>query len=542
MDITKKTGIQIDNTAEKAEGSFGTELSIAEISTGFVIDINSNPQDSKEICVANDSTAQHLNVEKVELVKKDLKEPNPINIAPSTDVDKFDDGRIVMTEQEGDSKVNKGTVVIGEVETTKKNENTQPAISPEKPVEIKRAAHLTNDEVTNHTAALWKYKPIPQNEPEPHEEYECLDQQLPGCHIIGASVRGKKHKHEGTNRDDWFEAGNFENITVVVVSDGAGSKKYSRIGARVSCKAGCSYIVSWFREHQEQFVQLKTGLSQPLQSDEFTSSCRSLVDLLQKSTYYAFDEVDKAYKKRGLREEYSKVLGRDLKLSDFAGTFLVSIIIPIEVQGKKEKLILSCQVGDGLIVAINSKESFVKASKLLCEPDSGSFSGETDFLTSLSSKNENYLLTKMRVSRSEADYLLMMSDGVADDYFPNETEAKRLFLDLVVNGIIKQEEWEDIILKKDNVALLRKIPISVAYPWVNNPQKMVALQYVNRIENALPIKLEDLWTRKDILNLASSDVTGFETAIDAADRLKIWLDNYVERGSFDDRTLVIAEL
>ena len=41
---------------------------------------------------------------------------------------------------------------------------------------------------------------------------------------------------------------------------------------------------------------------------------------------------------------------------------------------------------------------------------------------------------------------------------------------------------------------------------------------------------------------ASLEVEGFEDAANKAEKLKIWLDNYVERGSFDDRTLVIVKL
>ena len=58
---------------------------------------------------------------------------------------------------------------------------------------------LSNDAVTSHTASLWKYNPIPAH-PEPHDEYECLEAQYKGAKVIGASVRGKKHKHESTNR------------------------------------------------------------------------------------------------------------------------------------------------------------------------------------------------------------------------------------------------------------------------------------------------------------------------------------------------------
>ena len=70
------------------------------------------------------------------------------------------------------------------------------------------------------------------------------------------------------------------------------------------------------------------------------------------------------------------------------------------------------------------------------EPDSGDFSGETDFLTSPQMKNKDNLQSRTRISKSPASLLLVMTDGVADDYFPNNTQLLRLCCDLILNGII----------------------------------------------------------------------------------------------------------
>ncbi len=53
--------------------------------------------------------------------------------------------------------------------------------------------------------------------------------------MLAARIRGKKHKHEGTNCDDWFEVRLAGRWTVIAVADGAGSRKFSRLGARASC-------------------------------------------------------------------------------------------------------------------------------------------------------------------------------------------------------------------------------------------------------------------------------------------------------------------
>ena len=63
---------------------------------------------------------------------------------------------------------------------------------------------LSDREVTEHTASLWKYNPVPDS-PEPYPEYRNGYEQYSDGEIIAARVRGKKHKHEGSNCDDWYD-------------------------------------------------------------------------------------------------------------------------------------------------------------------------------------------------------------------------------------------------------------------------------------------------------------------------------------------------
>ena len=43
------------------------------------------------------------------------------------------------------------------------------------------------------------------------------------------------------------------------------------------------------------------------------------------------------------------------------------------------------------------------------------------------------------------------------------------------------------------------------------------------------------------MHKSSLEAFGKKLANDKSERLKVWLDNYSQRGSFDDRTLVIIE-
>ena len=419
----------------------------------------------------------------------------------------------------------------------------QPNSDKPKLVAAESKKGLTNKEVTDHTASLWKYLPIPTDEPEPAPEYLQCDTILPGGRVIAARVRGKKHKHEGTNCDDWFEIANVDDVTFIAVSDGAGSKKFSRIGARESCKASVGYLVSAYGKMLSDIPTLREALKQELSSNECMEACGRIAGLVQKSVIQAWEAVEAAFYSRATDPAYSKVLKRKLDLKDLSGTLLVAAIIPLNRE-TKEHLIVTCQVGDGMIVSINSKGTFQSSVKLLGVPDSGDFSGETEFLTAPQMKTMEALQKRTKLSRGVTDTVMLMSDGVADDYFPNETQMRRLFFDLLVNGVIEMEDKPAELSKltPKEMSIFKRIPDPILYPWVNDKSVTVPIQYTNRICDTMGVSLEELWEDRSILGLASLELKEAIPASDMGERLRVWLDNYYERGSFDDRTLVVMQL
>ncbi len=84
-----------------------------------------------------------------------------------------------------------------------------------------------------------------------------------------------------------------------------------------------------------------------------------------------------------------------------------------------------------------------------------------------------------------------------------------------------------------------KLPESTVYPWVNDKSVMVAANYTNKICRETGLTFENIWNSPEILETAAAKLSDLSEK-NAVERLKIWLDNYVERGSFDDRTLVAA--
>lgn len=399
---------------------------------------------------------------------------------------------------------------------------------------------LADKEITDYTAALWKYNPIPENEPEPYPEYINKTISYPGGTITAARVRGKKHKHDGTNCDDWFETANYKHITFIAVSDGAGSKKFSRIGARESCKAAAGYLKHSFKKEFENDPDIEKNLALDFCEQKCMEVCGVLANIVQKAVIKAYEAVESAFYSRAADSKYSDVLGRNLELRDLSATLLLAVVIPLN-NTAKENLVIACQIGDGAIALLNSKDEFDSSVKLMSEPDSGDFSGETDFLTSPKMQNIELLKSKTKISRGTFDTLFVMTDGVADDYFPNETEIHRLYYDLIINGIIELPENNKISLDSltpQHISMLKKIPNPSAYPWVNDKNIKVPVQYTNLICKSAGLSLKDIWNDFAILNLSGLELE--KKNISPDERLKIWLDNYVERGSFDDRTLVIV--
>lgn len=406
--------------------------------------------------------------------------------------------------------------------------NDDPAQFPPKP--------LSNEAVTGHTAALWKYRPIPQDQPDPFPEHLTLCQNFPAGRFIGARVRGKKHKHEGTNCDDWFSVSGFQNLLFIAVSDGAGSRKFSRIGAQASCRAAVGCMAKSFSELWTQQPDLAADICLDIQDPRCMNACGVLARAVQEAVLKARDAVEAAFYTRAADPAYEAVLGRTLDFRDLSATLLAAAVIPA---GNAGRLVISCQVGDGMIALVDSKAPFASSLKLMGVPDSGEFSGETEFLTSPKMASLDALQNRTMLSLGRSDTLLIMTDGVADDYFPNETELRRLYFDLLANGILERDAGP---LSAEQLRIYKSLPAPLSYPSVNDQSVQVPLHYTRRILETPGLTPEVLWESRSVLALARQELEGQTALEDPAERLRRWLDNYVERGSFDDRTLAVVEL
>ena len=229
------------------------------------------------------------------------------------------------------------------------DETPEPERTPEeaKP----EASKLSDREVMRHTASIWRYRTVIEDGTELHTEFHSKYQRVGRCEAIGARVRGKKHKHEGTNCDDWFETAESAGCLIAVVADGAGSKPLSRIGARVSCEGAVEYLRGAVSGLFESQPELRGKLSGDMSGAEFMEACGQIAPLIQNAARAAFDAVIKKLGSIYSDSAYTASLGRNPTLADMGSTFLAALVVPLEIIGGHENFVLSAQIGDGCICA-----------------------------------------------------------------------------------------------------------------------------------------------------------------------------------------------
>lgn len=393
---------------------------------------------------------------------------------------------------------------------------------------------LSDMEVMEHTASVWQYKEIADDGTEMHTEYHEKSDNIGSAKIYSARVRGKKHKHEGTNCDDYFETAVTDDCVVAVVCDGAGSKPLSRIGSRVSAESAAAYLKAKTAELFTVKPEMKSGLAADLSSAEFMAACGRIAPLVQEAAREAFAAQQKTLAELSGDKKYEDALGRKPVIGDLSTTFLAAVIVPVEVDGKPQTFMACVQIGDGCICAIDSTADSAHCLKLMGEADSGKFSGETDFLSEKNSKTEA-IGAKTRISRGNSDTILLMSDGVADDYFPALPMMERLYLDLCLNGILP--------MAGEHGGKGGEDPAPIRFRSVSLTQQSVALQYAKQLlGDKSEAAMSALWDKREMLWCHSLEAFRMNIGDTPEERLRVWLDNYNERGSFDDRTLVSVKI
>ena len=182
--------------------------------------------------------------------------------------------------------------------------------------------------------------------------------------IVAASVVGALHSHHGQPCQDFFQHACGKNL-VAVVSDGAGSAKLGKIGAKIICSTACDLLKN-------------------AELADISEQIRRVVKLAREKLILH-------------RRNSSK---SEADIGDFAAT-----LVGVVCRGNKGVFF---HIGDGAAIALRGGFDDFVAS----HPQNGNFSCETFFYTQ-QAWQENLRLTWF----DNATTLFLMSDGVTSFSF-----------------------------------------------------------------------------------------------------------------------------
>jgi Protein phosphatase 2C len=230
---------------------------------------------------------------------------------------------------------------------------------------------------------------------------------------IGSSVEGTSHKQGNIPCQDYSEHKVIDDVIVGAVADGAGSAKFSDIGAKLAVQTALSHLEEFFKNLKEE---KKRDLQQPI-----------LSELAREVFREVFSEILDKVK----NELKAKASDKECDFNDLACTLLAFIATP--------DWIAAMQIGDGFIVvrAENSNEY-----KLFFPPDKGEYANETIFVTSKDAHYKMDVLDNPKFICASTDGLERLAINFRD-WKPSSGFFKPFEEGLKMTENLEQEE-EDI--------------------------------------------------------------------------------------------------
>ncbi len=286
-------------------------------------------------------------------------------------------------------------------------EKSDPTDQPEKKEPEKPAAPAPPPAPLK--AATWKTEPVKERwcPPETAKEFPELDRDDYQDHIyverivseqwrvIGGSRRGRKQAFDNRFREDAMAFGHNDHATVLVVADGAGSSKYSRVGSHVAV-----------HETVAQFLKLlKEADAEKLKDKE--SRSKLLKEFVTKAVQAGRGKVVNIAEK-------SKLSPKE---------FRATLLTVVHYHRDGEELLLSNQVGDGAISLLLKDKTLKKFG----DADSGAFSGEVScFLTDSEGQKKAETVNEFD-ELDKLDALFLCSDGIEDAFYPIDKKALDIY-------------------------------------------------------------------------------------------------------------------
>jgi serine/threonine protein phosphatase PrpC len=278
--------------------------------------------------------------------------------------------------------------------------------------------------------SLWK--DLPSNQSDPYGKPDLASVSLAGdaVHMVAASKRGRSHAHVGSFRDDDFYLSYLpeDRWHIAIVSDGAGSAKFSRRGSQIICNEGGARLQELLvGADGAKLIQAVESLNAAKVNGSPSEGLeRQVQNLLYTTIGYTAHHVTKL-----LQDECKTRADLGGVFKDYSSTAIIGLMrkFPFGV------LCATYWVGDGAVGVLKTDGT----ATLLGESDSGEYSGQTRFLEP-AEVSQDALMKRIRFElTAEFKAMILMTDGVSDPFF--ETEAN------LTNPAKWTALWEDVSSK-----------------------------------------------------------------------------------------------
>ena len=230
-----------------------------------------------------------------------------------------------------------------------------------------------------------------------------MTRKLKNIRVIATKITGSLHKQKNTPCQDFYHYACSGNKLVAVVSDGAGSAKYGKIGAKVVCETIVNVLINTPLKDVEEGVKKAIEMAR----------AKLVIHRLNKSK-------------------------SEKEILNFSAT-VVGVIY------HKNKGMFF-HIGDGAGIALDGEN--IKSEYTISPPHNGTFSCETYFYTMNNWKDS---LRFTRIPKSSS--LFLMTDGVTGFAIDeNNCELKESFLE-PINKYLRDEPNKIKALKALNNTL-----------------------------------------------------------------------------------------
>ena len=277
---------------------------------------------------------------------------------------------------------------------------------------------------------------------DPSDDEELLHEEGgDGWAIAGASRIGRSHLHDGKYREDGLAAA----ITaggwhLVAVADGGGSYRLARVGAPLAAHVAVAAMQAALEEETEKSRRTRSQREAREEEGEERATAEGAEGEGEESRAQAALVAGLRAARQALYDEAERrrVAGDEAVTAADLRTTLLLALHRMLADGRQ--LVAGAQVGDGLIAAREGATGDGMGTlHLLGMAETGAIGNETIFLPDVPDEVDEWI-RRVRLARLDGAsvHLLVLSDGVSDDFAPAEEHLWRLERPLLTTALASE--------------------------------------------------------------------------------------------------------